>query len=100
MASRPHTHAPRHLATALYLCSPRFERRLASSWPPKPLPTRFPMLTFDRDCSSLSPEVTRRAAVKAARAFRRNVTIGAKPKKESVSQESLPADGTSAAHSP
>jgi len=37
--------APRHLATASYPCSPWFERRLASPWLPKPLPTRFPMLT-------------------------------------------------------
>src|SRR3954470_14156928 len=53
MASRHHIHAPRHLATASYPCSPWFEPRLALSWPPKPLPTRFPMLTFDRSYSSL-----------------------------------------------
>jgi hypothetical protein len=53
MVSRHRKHAPRHPATASYPCSLWFERRWASSWQPRPLPTRFPVLTFDRFCSSL-----------------------------------------------
>src|SRR6266436_37914 len=81
MVSRHHKRAQRHLATASYPCSPWFERRRASSWPPKPLPTRFPVLTFDRSCSSL---FSRGYATSRRRSGAHTFVVngGAKPKKK------------------
>src|SRR5262249_55248498 len=54
MLSHHHRHAPRHLATASYPCSPCFAQPPVSPRQLKQPLVQLPMLTFDQPCSSLS----------------------------------------------